>query len=95
MYSHGCYNNNIVYTIDIVADEEVKQKRKSKSKSKKNKSGQETDKVAVVSQLRACLLGEEVKIAVTAPMKETVSAGKSLINMGQRFSSWVTSIIKS
>ena len=84
---------NVVYTIDVVADKEVKQKRRKKSK--KGKKMEETDVAVVVSQLRARLLGEEVKVAVTAPVKETLSAGKALLNVGQRFSSWVSSLIKS
>ena len=80
---------------DVVADKEVKQ-GKRRSRGKKSKKGEEAGDVAtMVSQLRTHLLGEEVKVAVTAPVKETVSAGKALINMGQRFSSWVSSLIKS
>ena len=48
-----------------------------------------------ISQLRARLLGEEVKMAVVTPVKETVSAGKALLNMGQRLSSWVASLASS
>ena len=35
-----------------------------------------------ISQLRDCLLGEEVKVAVVTPVKETVSAGKALGDRG-------------
>ena len=83
---------NIHNSTDVVAHKEVKL-RKHRSRGKKSKKqGEEAD---VVSQLRARLLGEEVKVAVTAPVKETLSAGKALLNMGQRFSSWVSSLIKS
>ena len=75
-----------------MADKEVKL-GKRRSKGKKSKKGVEA--VDVVSQLRAHLLGEEVKVAITAPVKETLTAGKALLNMGQRFSSWVASLVKS
>ena len=64
-------------------------------KGKKKKSEADRDMAAAISRLRAHLLGEEVKEAVVAPVKETVSAGKALINMGQRFSSWIVSLVKS
>ena len=83
---------NIHNSTDVVADKEVKLgKRRSRGK----KSKKQREEADVVSQLRARLLGEEVKVAVTAPVKETLSAGKALLNMGQRFSSWVSSLIKS
>jgi hypothetical protein len=81
----------------VVADGTVKQQKKRRSSGKKKAKQQlnETDVAAKFSQLRAHLLGEEVKVAVTAPVKETVSAGKALLSLGQRFSSWVTSLVKS
>ena len=75
---------------DVLADKEVSQsKHKSKRKNKKNKLDDETTAIA---QLRSRLLGEEIKEVVTAPVKETMSAGKALL---ERLTSWVTSFIKS
>ena len=83
---------SINFAIDVVADKEVKQGRR-RSRGKKSKKGEEAGDVAtMVSQLRTHLLGEEVKVAVTAPVKET---GRALLNMGQRFSSWISSLVKS
>ena len=48
-----------------------------------------------IDKLRSELTGEEIKVAVTQPVKETVSAGKSLLGLGQRFGSWLGSLIKS
>ena len=79
---------------DVLADKEVSQgKRKSKRKSKKNKLDE--DVTTAIAQLRSRLLGEEIKEVVTAPVKETMSAGKALLGMGQRLTSWVTSLVKS
>jgi hypothetical protein len=68
--------------------------RRSRKKTKKQPK-LDADMTVAISQLRARLLGEEVKMAVVAPVKETVSAGKALLNMGQRLSTWVTSLVKS
>ena len=80
----------------VLADKEVGQQstRRSKKKSKKQPK-LDPDMTVAISQLRAHLLGEEVKMAVVTPVKETVSAGKALLNMGQRLSSWVASLVKS
>ena len=48
-----------------------------------------------VDKLRSELTGEEIKVAVTQPVKETISAGKSLLGLGQKFGSWLGSLIKS
>ena len=62
---------------------------------KGKKAKKDADMTTSASRLRAFLQGEEVKEAVVAPVKETVSAGKAVINMGQRFSSWLASLVKS
>ena len=81
---------------DVLADKEVGQQRTHRTRRKNKKLPKLDPDVAVaISQLRSHLLGEEVREAVVRPVKETVSAGKALINMGQRFSSWVTSLVKS
>ena len=41
-----------------------------------------------ISKLRSELTGEEIKQVVTQPIKETVTAGKSLLGLGQRIGSW-------
>ena len=68
-------------------------KHRTKKRGKKAKLDRDT--ATAIAQLRSWLRGEEVKDVVTKPVKETLSAGKALLGMGQRFSSWVTSIVKS
>ena len=81
---------------DVLAEKEVGQQKIRRSRKKNKKRPKlDADMAAAISQLRAHLLGEEVKVAVVTPVKETVSAGKALLNMGQRFSSWITSLVKS
>ena len=63
--------------------------------SRGKKAKLDEDMASSISKLRAQLQGEEVKQVIVGPVKETVSAGKALINMGQRFSSWVVSLVKS
>ena len=48
-----------------------------------------------IDKLRSELTGEEIKVTVTQPIKETVSAGKSLLGLGRRFGNWLGSLIKS
>jgi hypothetical protein len=79
----------------VLADKEVDQTTRRSRKKKKKQPKLDADMTVAISQLRARLLGEEVKMAVVAPVKETVSAGKALLNMGQRLSTWVTSLVKS
>ena len=79
---------------DVLADKEVAQQRTRRSRKKQSKLDADMT-AAILSQLRAHLLGEEVKMAVVTPVKETVSAGKALLNMGQKLSSWVASLVKS
>ena len=78
----------------MIADKKV-----SLGKHRTNKGGNKAklyrDTVTAIAQLRSSLRGEEVKEVVTRPVKETLSAGKALLGIGERFSSWVTSIIKS
>ena len=66
----------------------------SKKKSKKGQTVKDPVKVEI-DKLRSELTGEEIKMAVTQPVKETISAGKSLLGLGQRFGSWLGSLIKS
>lgn len=81
---------------DVLADKEVQWQRSRKSARKNKKLPKlDADVVMAISQLRSRLLGEEVKEAVVKPVKETMSAGKALVNMGQRFSTWISSLVKS
>ena len=66
----------------------------SKKKPKKGQTVKDPVKVEI-DKLRSELTGEEIKVAVTQPVKETISAGKSLLGLGQRFGSWLGSLIKS
>ena len=50
---------------------------------------------ARIAQLHSELTKEEYKSAVSQPIKETITAGKSLLNLGQRFSNWLGSLVKS
>lgn len=68
---------------------------RSRRWKKDKKEKMNADMALTMSQLRTHLLGGEVKEAVMTPVKETVSAGKALVGMGQRFSSWVVSLVKS
>ncbi len=60
---------------------------KAKHSSSKKDSQVERD----IAALRLTLVGEEVREAVTQPMKETVTAGKSLFDLGQRLVGWMVS----
>ena len=73
----------------IIAEETKKSK-----KSKEDQSGEDPVK-SKISKLRSELMGEEIKQTVTQPVKETVSAGKSLLGLGQRFGSWLGSLTES
>ena len=44
-----------------------------------------------IADLRASLLGEELKETISQPVKETMSAGKTLLDAGQRLASWIGS----
>ena len=66
----------------VVADDD-------KQKSKKDPVNMK------VNKLRSELSGYEFKMAITQPVKETLSAGKSLLSLGQRFSGWLRSLVKS
>ena len=82
------------YPLDVIADKEVPLgKHRSKKRGKRAKL--DKDPVTAIAQLRSWLRGEEAKEVVTKPVKETLSAGKSMLSMGQKFSSWVASIVKS
>ena len=96
-YAHFRTLSELALSTDILADKEVKQtSSRGRWKGKKGKKGKvDGDMTLTLAQLRAHLLGEEMKEIVMAPVKETVSAGKALIGMGQRFSSWVASLVKS
>ena len=48
-----------------------------------------------LQELRQLLTREELSEAVTKPLKETMSAGKSLLSLGQRFSNWMGKLIKA
>lgn len=64
--------------------------------SKKTKTDSAEDSVKTrIAQLRTELTREEFKAVVTQPMKETITAGKSLLSLGQRFSNWLGSLMKS
>lgn len=66
-------------------------------KSKKSKKGQTTQdpEKTMIAKLHSELTGEEIKLAITQPVKETISAGKALLGLGQRFGSWLGSLIKN
>ena len=49
----------------------------------------------MIAQLHSELTREEFKAGFTQPVKETYAAGKSLLGLGQRFSSWLRSLTKS
>ena len=45
--------------------------------------------------VRTKLQAAELKETVTGPMKETVSAGKSLVKAGHALASWLGRLVKS
>ena len=48
-----------------------------------------TDPAYGLPELRSILTRVELTEAVTKPLQETVSAGKSLLDVGQRFGGWM------
>ena len=72
----------------VITDDSL---RKSKSKKGSKENNLKND----IASLRMELVGEEVKMAVVQPVKETLSAGKTLINAGQRLGRWISSLVKS
>ena len=78
-------------SLGIIADSSVKVKKQKKQKKGDKSEGVSQD----LAQLRAALSGEVLKDRVTQPVKETFSAGKSLLDAGQRFSRWISGLIKS
>ena len=61
---------------------------------KSKEKGQGTEN-PIIAQLRSELTTEEIKIKATQPIKETISAGKSLFSLGQWFSDRLGSLIES
>ena len=76
--------------IIVTITDEVKA---SKKKHKKGPAVKDPARMEI-DKLHSELAGEEIKVAVTQPVKETISAGKSLLGLGQRFGSWLGSLIK-
>ena len=61
---------------------------------KKQKKGDESKGVSQeLALLRTALLEEELTEMVTQPMKETLSAGKAILDAGQRLSGWIGSLV--
>ena len=48
-----------------------------------------------IEDVRTKLQAAELKETVTGPMKETVSAGKSLVKAGHALASWLGRLVKS
>ncbi len=65
---------------------------KSQAKTETQKKSKLTNKVNS-ERVRSELAGEEVKMAVTQPVKETVSAGKAVIGLGARLGRWFSSLV--
>jgi hypothetical protein len=89
--STNIYPHYTVFLITVTITDEAKALKK---KSKKGQTIKDPVRMEI-DKLRSELTGEEIKVAVTQPVKETISAGKSLLGLGQRFGSWLGSIIKS
>ena len=77
---------SLLYATAIIADD-IKPSKKSKHEEDPAKKK--------IAELRSQLKKKELKRALTQPLEETVSAGKSLLGLGQRFGSWLGSMIKS
>ena len=54
-----------------------------------------TDPAYGLPELRSILTNIELTDTITKPIKETVSAGQSLLGMGQRFGGWMKSLFTS
>ncbi len=65
---------------------------KSQAKTETKKKPKPTNEVNI-ERVRSELAGEEVKMAVTQPMKETVTAGKAVIGLGARLGRWFSSLV--
>ncbi len=48
-----------------------------------------------IATLRLTLVGEEVRGTVTQPLKETVTAGRSLLELGQRMAGWIGGMVST
>ena len=48
-----------------------------------------------IPRLHSALFQEEVTEEILKPVKETVSAGKSLVEWGRSFTSWVSRLVSS
>ena len=76
---------------DVIADPGFK----IKGKSKKKQNPEETGVKGGISMLRRELMGEEVKEVVVTPVKETVTAGKALLGLGQRLTHWIGGLVRA
>lgn len=77
----------ITYYLTDVIDPSKASKSKGKKKGRSHQKG--------MAELRASLMGEQLTEMVTQPVKETMSAGKALIGLGQRFTGWLGSLVKA
>ena len=50
---------------------------------------------AGLKKLRNTLDRNELTTAIVTPIKETVTAGKSLLHVGQSFSNWLSKLVSS
>ncbi len=48
-----------------------------------------------IAQLQSVLLQTEVTEDIIKPVKETMSAGKSFLNIGRSFGGWITNLFSS
>lgn len=46
-------------------------------------------------QLKSVLLSDELKEEIMKPIKETASAGKSIVNLGRSLANWVSKLVSS
>ncbi len=65
---------------------------KSAQGEKKKKKAHSTNKVSI-SRVQSELVGEEFKVAIMKPAKETVTAGKAVIGLGARLGRWFSSLV--
>ena len=48
-----------------------------------------------IQQLQSALYRQELKEEIIKPVKETVSAGKSFLDWGRTFTSWMSKLVSS
>ena len=84
-----CHHN--VYFFILTLSVVITDKSKAESLDTKKNKG---NKVSI-GRVRSELASEELKVAITQPVKESVTAGKAVIGLGARVGRWFSSLMKA